>query len=432
MNNKKRFLKTCILLSFSLLLNCEKEEPIPNPVAAPLTVTVDTETTFQTIAGFGGANRMWGNQFLKPAEAKLAFGTGEGELGLSIFRVRIASDPDEWPLILESVTEAKNYGVKILASPWSPPPHLKNNNSDVGGYLLPENYGLFKDHINEFVNYMDQNGIDIYAISIQNEPDISVSYESCDWSSSQMIDFIANYGDQIENTKIVAPESFQFNPWFTNPLLEDENCRNNFDIVGGHIYGGGLGDFPLAEEYNKEVWMTEYLLNLNTGNPGATPWSDHSETTIWNETMNMLNTIHESMEHNWNAYIWWYLQRYYSFLGDGTQGTVNGQVLKRGFAFAQYSKFIRPGAIRLGQTTNKDNDLQITCYKTDNQIIAVIINPEDDPVTKFRITVPSITDAEVYTTSMDKDMEKTTVDISGDKADFAIEANSITTVIIDK
>lgn len=49
---------------------------------------------------FGGANKIWGTQFLKPAEAKKAFGTDETDLGLSIFRVRLASDSTEWPFIL--------------------------------------------------------------------------------------------------------------------------------------------------------------------------------------------------------------------------------------------------------------------------------------------------------------------------------------------
>lgn len=57
----------------------------------------------------------------------------------------------------------------------------------------------------------------------------------------------------------------------------------------------------------------------------------------------MLETIHESMESNWNAYIWWYLKRYYSFIGEGVQGAPEGEILKRGYAFSHFSKFIRPG-----------------------------------------------------------------------------------------
>ncbi|KAA3634652.1 MAG: cellulose-binding protein [Bacteroidetes bacterium] len=432
MNFLKEFSYFCFGFMLIMALNCGKDDPIPNPVAAPLTSTIDLETTYQTIAGFGGANRMWGTQFLKPEDAPTAFGMGPNQLGLSIFRVRIASNPDEWPLILESVTQAQNFGVKILASPWSPPAALKNNNSEIGGYLLPENYEAFKDHINDFVAYMNQNGIDIYAISIQNEPDIQVSYESCDWSSNQMIDFIVNYGHLINNTKIAAPESFKFDPWYTNPFLQNSECRNNLDIVAGHIYGSGLGAFPLAEEHNKEIWMTEYLLNLNTGNAGATPWASHEESTKWNESMNMLETIHEAMEFNWNAYIWWYLQRYYSFLGDGTENTVNGDMLKRGYAFSHYSKYIRPGFIRVGQSTNKENNLMITAYSSQDQIVAVIINPEDTDLINFNVAVPSVSGAKAYETSLVLDHEEKTASVSEGKVAVDLGGNSITTVIIEK
>ena len=65
--------------------------------------------------------------------------------------------------------------------------------------------------------------------------------------------------------------------------------------------------------------MTEYLLNLNSGNAGAAAWSTYSEAAIWNESLKMLGTVHDAMSNNWNAYIWWYLQRFYSFIGDGEQ-----------------------------------------------------------------------------------------------------------------
>ena len=280
-------------------------------------------------------------------------------MGLSIFRVRLASDSTEWPFILESVKEAQKYGVKILASPWSPPANLKSNNSTVGGYLLPENYEAFKNYINSFVAYMASNGVDIYAISIQNEPDIQVSYESCSWTSSTMIDFLKSYGHLIEGTKIAAPESFNFNKDFTNILLNDVYAVENLDIVAGHIYGGGLGTFPIAVQKGKEIWMTEYLLNLNSGNSGSPAWTSYSESEKWDESLEMLHSIHEAMTYNWNAYIWWYLQRFYSFIGDGEQGTTDGEILKR---------------VRVNASTSKSTGLEITVYEGNNQIVVVIIN----------------------------------------------------------
>src|SRR5690606_11032914 len=323
-----------ILLCTVLAISCSHSDPTP-PKPTLLPLSIDPTTTYQTIAGFGGANQMWGTTFPTANDMKLAFGMDETDLGLSIFRVRVASDPSEWPLIVNVIKEAKKYGATIQASPWSPPPALKSNGSEIGGHLLEENYEAFANHLNEFIAYMASQNAYIDVISIQNEPDIQVSYESCDWSALQIRNFLKNYGHLI-NTRLAAPESFNFNQTLTNSILNDAEAATNLDVVAGHIYGSGLAPFPLAESKEKEIWMTEYLMNLNTGNAGAPAWTSFSEEAIWNETMQMLNTMHQAMMHNWNAYIWWYLKRYYSFIGDGTNGTTSGQVLKRGYAFSHF------------------------------------------------------------------------------------------------
>jgi glucuronoarabinoxylan endo-1,4-beta-xylanase len=407
--------------------NNNKNNP-PKQDTLTTSLQIASDSSFQIIDGFGGANRMWGNQFLKPAISQKTFGTGNDDLGLSIFRVRIASDTNEWPLILESVKEAHRFKVKILACPWSPPAGLKSNKNQNGGYLLPENYGAFKDHINAFIRFMARNGISIYSISIQNEPDIKVSYESCDWTEADIINFLKNFGHQIENSLVAAPESFNFNRNFTNSVLLNEESGKNTDIIAGHIYGSGLGTIPVAEEYKKPIWMTEYLLNLNTGNAGAAPWSLYSETTKFDETLEMLRTIHLSMKSNWNAYIWWYLQRYYSFIGDGEQGTISDSVLKRGWAFSHYSKFIRPGYKRTGLSTPNTNGLLATAYNGEGKNVIVIINP-GEKVQKMNITFNQTSSVEAFETNVFKNREKINLKLNQNKAEMIINPKSVITVV---
>jgi len=426
-----------ILMGLSLaLMGCDNDGGMSSPGGSDnsdaFTVSIDPGTTYQTISGFGGANQMWGTQFLEPEEAKLAFSTDATGLGLSIFRVRIASNPAEWPLILESVQEAQKYGVKIQASPWSPPAALKSNGSDIGGYLLPENYGAFVDHINDFLALMEDNGIDIYAVSIQNEPDIQVSYESCDWTPGAMANFLAEYGDQIHCERIAAPESFNFDQSFTNTILDNPDASENVEIVAGHIYGGGLAAFPIAEQQGKEIWMTEYLLNLGTGNTGASPWTSYSDERIWEESLQMLSTMHDAMTFNWNAYIWWYIQRYYSFIGDGDQGTTEGTVLKRGIAYSHFSKYVRPGFVRIGTETSEASDLQITAYESDEQIVVVVVNPVSNGIGNVNFQVPSVSSAEVITTSESMNRTVRPSRIEDNRVIVGILGNSVSTVIIEK
>ncbi|MEZ4901977.1 MAG: hypothetical protein R2822_09555 [Spirosomataceae bacterium] len=419
---------------FSVCIACDKNNNssggvIP-PEPTPLKININPQEVFQTITGFGGANRMWGAQSLKPAEAIKAFGTNEGQLGLSIFRVRLSSNKSEWPIILEAVKEANKHGVKVLASPWSPPPALKNNNSDIRGYLLPENYKAFKDYINEFLAFMTKNGAKIDAVSIQNEPDWNPSYESCDWTADEMINFLKAPG-QIVGAQLAAPESLNFNQNFTNALLQNDEAASKLDIVAGHIYGGGLAKFPLAEQKKKEIWMTEYLLNLDSGNAGAAKWITYSEAAKWAESIKMLTSVHDAMTNNWNAYIWWYLQRFYSFIGDGEEGTTNGEILKRGYAFSHFSQFVRPGFVRINAQASSTNFLKITVYKKATQTVLVIINPEGFSIKKVQFDGLNLSSATAYTTTETTTLNKKTLTITNKMVELDMPPTSVTTVVVN-
>ncbi|WP_053992296.1 hypothetical protein [Mangrovimonas sp. TPBH4] len=432
---KPLFIISLCLTGALLSFNCggdDYEIPDPSPTPAKV-VTINLEEQYQTISGFGGANRMWTSNYLSGEAAEKAFGLGEDQLGLSIFRDRISPNPSQWSQTVASLQAAQNHGVTLMASPWSPPANLKSNNNTVGGHLLPEYYEAYKNHLNEYLSFMAGQGVSIDAISVQNEPEIQVSYESCDWNATTMGDFIAAFGGDI-NASLVAPESFNFSQSFTNTLLNRPEAVANIDIVGGHIYGGGLADFPLAEQHDKPIWMTEYLMNLNTGNPDMPAWSTYSEADIWEETMEMLASMHNAMSHNWNAYIWWYIQRYYSFIGDGTEGTQAGEILKRGYAFSHYSKFVRPGYVRVGLTDQDNSGLHITAYDSPNKIVVVILNQSISTVSKIHFEIPQVSSVSAFETSALLNRESKSATITEDLkvALDLVAPKSVTTLEIIK
>jgi O-glycosyl hydrolase len=424
--------KTCIyFVLLWLLISCSKSEDVSVNTDTPtVRLEIIPTVTFQTITGFGGANRMWGTMSLKPAEAQKAFGLGDNELGMSMFRVRISSNKNEWSIIIEAVKEANKRGVQVLASPWSPPPSLKDNNSDIRGVLLPENYTAFKNYINEFLAFMEKNGAKIDVVSIQNEPDWKPAYESCDWTAQEMINFLKAPGD-IKGARLAAPESLNFNQAMTNAILNDEEAAKKIDIVAGHTYGSGTAKFPIAEQKKKEIWMTEYLMNLNTGNAGAAKWNTYSESAKWDETIKMLSGIHDAMNVNWNAYIWWYLQRYYSFIGDGEEGTTFGEVLKRGYGYSHFSKFVRPGFVRIDTKSSSSFFLKTTAYKKDNQVVMVIINPDNFIVKNVQIQGLVATKVTSYTTTETVNLEKKDLTIVNKNVSFDMPPKSVSTFIIN-
>jgi O-glycosyl hydrolase len=395
-----------------LLPACSKDSKdviteVPTQVVT-YNVAIDTNTTYQTISGFGGANTIWGTDNLTPAEMSLAFGTGEESLGLSILRVRLCSLKSDWAGLVSTIQGANSYNAKVLATPWSPPAQYKSNNDVVGGgYLLESHYADFAGYINEFIAYMKSQAATVDVISIQNEPDWKASYEGCEYNADQIFNFVKNYAGSIRGSKVLAAESMNFNHAYTDNILNDATAASNIGMVAGHLYGSGMATYPLAEQKGKEIWMTEHLLNLDSGNKPENWTATTDPKTIWLETMDMLQEIHAAMSNNWNAYVWWYIRRYYSFLGDGEKGTTRGQILKRGYAISHFSKFIRPGYLRVKvQEETSSSGLKMTAYKGENKTIVVIINPSETITPKINITVSgAMSSAIAYSTSVSKTRE---------------------------
>jgi len=333
----------------------------------PVTIAVDTDVRHQYVRGFGGMSNAWTSPVINEDDISSLY--GENGLGYNIFRIIIYPDSELWGALVPVARKAQGYGALILATPWTPPAELKSNNSIVGGYLPQINFAAYAGHLRSFVDYMANNGVKIDVISFQNEPDISVSYDSCDWSPGDMLDFVLNYGREIGDVLIIPGEPYQFNHNFTNDILNHPEAVKNIDIIGGHIYGGGLSRYPLAEEKDKEVWMTEHLLNTK---------SNYSYDSTWAAAMPMAVEIHNCMSANFNAYIWWYLKRFYSMIGDGEYGTAEGQVLNRGHVLAHYAKYAT-GKQRVEIKRSENPHVMVTAYEGEKDISLVIVNTGSRP-----------------------------------------------------
>ncbi len=361
------------------------------------------DSLLQYIRGFGAANIIGWRADMTSSEIETAFGTGDGQLGFSILRLRVAPDSNQWSVNVSSAKKAYDKGVLIFASPWTPPASMKTNNNTVGGELKESSYADYAKYLNNFSKYMTRNGVPLYAVSLQNEPDITVTYESCDWNSSQFVKFLSENGSAIE-TKIIAPESYHFDHNLSDPILNDPAACENLDIVGGHIYGGGLASYSLAKEKGKEVWMTEHLTE-----------SLHS-ANVWSLALDVGLELHKVMQANMNAYVWWYIVRYYGPIGDGEKSTsypnenfsAKGEITKKGYVMSQFSRFIRPGFHRIKCSTSSKRNVYLTSYKNDSgKIVIVAVNTNSSAVEQaFTVTGEDMATFTPYTTSSSKNCEK--------------------------
>lgn len=411
-----------IFISFIIIItsNCSSGESIPEPNPEPIE-TIQSDASIiktgeqkQLIRGFGAATVFDppGVSDYNNSDFDKLFGNNEGQIGLSILRIRVATDANYRTKELNRAKSAKARGAIVIACPWSPPASMKTNNNLIGGSLKTDSYADYANYLNDFADYMKTNNAELYAIGVQNEPDIQVTYESCDWTAFQIRDFMRDYGQIITSTKVISPESFNFNHTTTDPMLNDATAAANVDIVGGHIYGGGLADYPLAKSKGKEVWMTEHL-----------------DTDItWSAVFATGKEIHDCMTTgNFNAYIWWYGKRFYGPLGE------DGIVTKRGYIMSNYAKFIRPGYARVAATLNPKVNVYVSSYTGNGKTIIVAINTATESVNQqFAIEGSTVTSVTPHVTSESENLvSKAPINLNPDiKAfKFILPAKSVTTFV---
>ena len=384
----------------------------PPPPAFDAEVTILANEPHQVIEGFGAATVFRPpSTSLAPGELDNLFGKGSGQLGLNILRIRITDDNTWRTLELANAKGAVLRGAKVIGTPWSPPAKWKTNNNIIGGSLIADSGAAYAKYLNDFADYMSANGAPLYAVSVQNEPDIQVNYESCDWTSTQMRSFLKNYGQLITNTKVIATESFNNNQTYTNDVLSDATAASNVDIVAGHIYGGGISENTTAKNLGKEVWMTEHL-----------------DTNItYSANLATATEIHDCLtKANFSAYIWWYAKRFYGPIGE------DGATTKRGFMMSQFAKFITPGSVRIGTSTNTKGDVLVSAYKTSNgkQIIVAINNLGAAVNQKFTLDGSGATEMIPYATSSTKNEEaQTKITITNNTFIYTLPALSVITFV---
>ncbi|MHB9055096.1 MAG: glycoside hydrolase [Paludibacteraceae bacterium] len=396
-------------------------------------ITLNPEIKFQKVTGFGGMlNPSWAGNNLRDAEVQKLY----GDLGYNIIRMMLSPNQSDWGLNTATAKKAQSLGAIVFASPWTPPEEMKSNglqtNKD-GAYLLPEKYADYAAHLKAFVDYQKNQGLNIYAVSIQNEPDWKVDYDGCFWSVAQMLNFIQNYGDKLGTKVIVGEAVNNFNKTYTNALLNDAIAVNKFDIAATHLYGGGIADDPLTRQKGKEFWMTEHLFN-ETNKTATTPEINWT----WNPSLELVaKEIHDCMSANFNAYVWWYLKRYYSMIADSDSKNLvaEGEVTKRGYIMGHYAKYAT-GRTRIKTTVQNvqqpGTELLTTAYQGSNEYTLVIINRNSTNL-RVEFAVPSvISSASAVETTEAKNMGSIDTKISDDKkaVTTGISPNSIVSVSI--
>lgn len=379
--------------------------------AKPIGLTVYF-TPRQTITGFGaaccdGAMCPFAND-TKPV--KLLYGD-ESEIGLNIMRMEISPNfigdvvvpewgnwdsPYDWNGSLPSAKIVKQRGGIVFGTPWSPPGEYKTNGTAQGGNaedqgyqrgkLREDCYELFFPWLNTFLTWMKDHGVEVDAVSIQNEPDWWVSYSGCLYDPEDLVKLVKNHAwmldrEKFPGVKLISGEPLGFTQNYTDPLMQDETCRGQIDIVAGHLYGHlplqymkAAGVLPL--KYGKELWMTEH--SVSDGLTDRLP--------NWDEQLLFAEELNECMLAGCTGYIYWYMRAHWAFVGTGETkyGSENkkNQLLPRAYVLSHFAKHVT-GSTRLKTSHDDDGgrtkeevaaDREYSAYIKGDSVIVMAIN----------------------------------------------------------
>ena len=392
--------------------------PAEDTALAASVCEINVDTEYQVIKGFGGMNHPEWVGDLTDAQRKTAFGNGSNELGLTVCRVFINEDKNQWYRALATAKYAQSQGAIVFASPWNPPDSMcetfsKSNDSDAKR-LKKSSYGAYAQHLNDFYNYMKRNGVNLYAISIQNEPDWGFDWTW--WTEDECVDFLANYGGQLQ-FPVMSPESLSYRKSYYDKILANSQANANVDIWGTHFYGTSRQnmDYPKLESDRREIFMTEVYTDSK------------NDADVWPMALDVSENIHNGLVvGNMNAYVWWYIRRSYGPMKE------NGTLSKRGYCMAQYSKFVRPGDIRIAATEQPASNVYISAYKNDeNQVAIVAINKSDSEYNQVFDLGQNITDVDRYRTSASENIAATK-NMAHETSTFwaQLPANSVSTFVV--
>ena len=424
----------------------------PPPPQPPISgaSTVDWNNVHQRIDGFGASSAYDGTW--NTAEADLLFSTNNNisyqsatynGIGLSLLRNHIVwantTSPSDTPSTAETMIMklAQARGARVWSTPWTPAVGFKSTNDiyDAKPITNPVNGGSFLgvgnnitnlNYASQLANYvaaMKSQGINLYAISVQNEPDASVnSYDACQWTGAQIHDFVTNLFSALAvkgvgTTKIILPESQNWSDPhnLAGPAMGDPNVAANVGIIACHNYDGANGPANLIKNnFGKALWETE------VSQPET---SDIANGVYYAQRIFLFMTVAQA-----NAWHYWWIVPSGSETGLMTQ---NAGTTKRMFAVGNYSRFVRPNFNRINATSTQPSAL-ISAYKDSISptfaIVVVNTNVATDVIQTFNLANFTAASVTPWITSSTLSLaQQTAVNVTNSSFTYTIPAMSVVT-----
>lgn len=395
-------------------------EDFGQPVETQACVFIDPAKTFQTVVGVGGALTDASAEVYatlspeKQQEFMTAYFDADKGIGYTLARTNMLScdfssasysyvDDNDAALASFSIDHDRQYrlpfikkafetaggNISLYVSPWSPPAWMKTNGDILhGGSLKPEFYQPWADFFVKYITALEQNGVPVWGLSVQNEPMATQTWESCIYTAEQERDFVKTYlGPTLEkaglggkkliiwdhnrdlmyqraSTVLHDPEAAKYVwgigfHWYVHDVFDNvkrvneafpdknliftEGCAERFDLKR-------IGDWNWGEKYGVSL--------MHDFNNGAVGWTDWNVLLDERGGPNHVGNFCYAPVHKTASGNLYYMNSFY-YLG-------------------HFSKFIRPGAKRIICSSNRDAMLATAFVNPDGKIAVVVMNISDN------------------------------------------------------
>ncbi|MBS1534095.1 MAG: glycoside hydrolase family 30 protein [Bacteroidetes bacterium] len=414
-----------------------------------LNLRLNEQIQYQTITGFGGsftaASAHLLNQLSPPNRKKIleayfgnqgarysltrahinscdfslkqyAYAMVEGDLTLEHFS--IAEDLQGIIPMIHQAQSISEDGFKIIASPWTAPPWMKDNKSWIGGKLLPQYRDTWALYYAKYLDAYQKQGIHIWGLTVVNEPHGNGNnWESMLFSPAEMTDFVQHYlgpklaADGKSAVKILGYDQNRAGlPEWVDAMFANEQSSRYFSGTAIHWYESTYDFFPKALQYAHQKAPDKHLIQTEACVDSEVPhWQDDAwywkkEATDWGWDWAAEN---EKYLHPKYAPVNRYATDIIGCLNNWVDGWIDwNMVLDRQggpnwfknwcvapvivdvdkdevyftplyYTMAHFSKFIRPGAVKIDCVIDSSEVMTTAVKNPDNSIVVVIFNPTE-------------------------------------------------------
>lgn len=327
----------------------------------------------------------------------------------------IDEDRDDIIPMIKSAMDKSTDGFKIISTPWTAPPWMKDNKSWVGGKLLPEYYDTWALFYSKYVDAYKAEGIDIWGFTVENEPlGNGNNWESMNFTPEEMTLFVQNYlGPKLEtngksHVKILGyDQNREHLKVWVDSMYKNDASSKYYSGTAIHWYASTYEVFAEALQYAHNKAPSKYLIQTEACIDAEVPkWQDDAwywskEATDWGWDW---APEEDKKFHPKYVPVYRYARDIIGCLNNWVNGWIDwNMVLDRQggpnwfknwcvapvivdpaadevyftplyYTMAHFSKYIRPGAKRIGFELSDDSLLATAAINPDGSIVVVLLN----------------------------------------------------------